>query len=86
MIRERTARGNAGPLFWSPTIEGLFNYEYVRDNPEKLDDPSWQAGVFVFGSALEGFVNDKVVVRGGGRHGPGADGARAARIAARRAV
>src|SRR5687768_9804783 len=45
MIRERTARGNAGPLFWTPTIEGLFNYEYIRDNPEKLDDPSWQNGL-----------------------------------------
>ena len=45
MIRERTARGNAGPLFWTPTIEGLFNYEYVRDNPEKLDDPSWHNGL-----------------------------------------
>jgi imidazolonepropionase-like amidohydrolase len=44
-IRERTARGNAGPLFWTPTIEGLFNYEYVRDNPEKLDDPSWHEGL-----------------------------------------
>ena len=45
MIRERTARGNAGPLYWTPTIEGLFNYEYVRDNPEKLDDPSWHEGL-----------------------------------------
>ena len=45
LIRERTARGNAGPLFWTPTIEGLFNYEYVRDNPEKLDDPSWHEGL-----------------------------------------
>jgi imidazolonepropionase-like amidohydrolase len=44
-IRERTARGNAGPLFWTPTIEGLFNYEYIRDNPEKLDDPSWHEGL-----------------------------------------
>jgi imidazolonepropionase-like amidohydrolase len=44
-IRERTARGAAGPLFWTPTIEGLFNYEYVRDNPEKLDDPSWRLGL-----------------------------------------
>jgi imidazolonepropionase-like amidohydrolase len=41
MIRERTARGAAGPLFWTPTIEGLFNYEYIRDHPEKIDDPSW---------------------------------------------
>ncbi len=38
MLRERTARGAAGPLFWTPTIEGLFNYEYVRDNPEHIDD------------------------------------------------
>jgi imidazolonepropionase-like amidohydrolase len=44
-LRERTARGAAGPLFWTPTIEGLFNYEYVRDNPEKLDDPSWRLGL-----------------------------------------
>jgi imidazolonepropionase-like amidohydrolase len=45
-LRERTARGAAGPLFWTPTIEGLFNYEYVRDNwTEKLDDPSWQLGL-----------------------------------------
>lgn len=45
MLRERTARGNAGPLFWTPTIEGLFNYEYVRDNPEHLDDPAWREGL-----------------------------------------
>ncbi len=45
MIRARSARSNAGPLFWTPTIEGLFNYEYVRDNPEQLDDPSWQVGL-----------------------------------------
>jgi imidazolonepropionase-like amidohydrolase len=45
MVRERTANMAAGPLFWTPTIEGLFNYEYVRDNPEKLDDPSWHEGL-----------------------------------------
>jgi hypothetical protein len=45
MIRERTAKMNLGPLFWVPTIEGLFNYEYVRDNPEKLDDPTWHRGL-----------------------------------------
>jgi imidazolonepropionase-like amidohydrolase len=45
MLRERTARGAAGPLFWTPTIEGLFNYESVRDNPEHLDDPSWHLGL-----------------------------------------
>ena len=44
-IRERAAQGARGPLYWTPTIEGLFNYEYVRDNPEKLDDPSWHVGL-----------------------------------------
>jgi len=24
---------------------GLFNYEYLRDNPEQLDDPAWQEGL-----------------------------------------
>jgi imidazolonepropionase-like amidohydrolase len=45
MIRERAAQMNRGPLFWTPTIEGLFNYEYVRANPEQLDDPAWQVGL-----------------------------------------
>lgn len=45
MIRERTAKMSLGPLFWTPTIEGLFNYEYIRDNPEQLDDPSWHVGL-----------------------------------------
>lgn len=45
MLRERTARGAAGPLFWTPTIEGLFNYEYIRDNPEHIDDPAWKEGL-----------------------------------------
>ncbi|HHL52288.1 MAG TPA: Xaa-Pro dipeptidase [Flammeovirgaceae bacterium] len=41
MIRERTAQMNLGPMFWTPTVEGLYNYEYVRDNPEELDNDSW---------------------------------------------
>lgn len=45
LIRERTAKMSLGPLFWTPTVEGLLNYEYVRDNPEQLDDPSWQVGL-----------------------------------------
>ncbi len=49
MLRDRAARGSlgggGGPLFWTPTIEGLFNYEYLRDNPEVLDDPSWHEGL-----------------------------------------
>jgi len=45
MIRERTAKMSLGPLFWTPTVQGLLNYENVRDNPEQLDDPSWQLGL-----------------------------------------
>jgi len=45
MIRERTAKMNLGPLFWTPTVEGLLNYESLRDLPEELDDPSWQNGL-----------------------------------------
>ena len=45
MIRERTSKMSLGPLFWTPTAEGLLNYEYLRDNPEQLDDPSWQVGL-----------------------------------------
>ena len=45
MLVERTAQMNKGPLFWTPTIEGLYNYEYVRDNPEKLDNDSWHLGL-----------------------------------------
>ena len=45
MIKERTARMNLGPLFWTPTISPLWNYTYVRDNPEILDDPSCYEGL-----------------------------------------
>jgi len=45
MIRERTAQMSLGPLFWTPTVEGLYNYDYIRDNPEQLDDPSWHEGL-----------------------------------------
>jgi imidazolonepropionase-like amidohydrolase len=45
MIKERTAQMNKGPLFWCPTVEGLYNYEYLRDNPEKLDNDSWHLGL-----------------------------------------
>ncbi len=44
-IRERTADMSRGPLFWTPTIEGLLNYEYLRDNPEQLDDAAWHEGL-----------------------------------------
>ncbi|MGH1433223.1 MAG: amidohydrolase family protein [Lewinella sp.] len=41
MIKERTAQMNLGPLYWTPTVEGLYNYEYKRDNPEELDNDCW---------------------------------------------
>ena len=44
-LAERTANMSRGPLYWTPTIEGLFNYEYLRDNPEQLDDPAWELGL-----------------------------------------
>lgn len=42
MLRERTAKMNLGPMFWTPTVEGLYNYEYVINNPEHLDNDSWK--------------------------------------------
>ena len=44
-IRERAANMALGPLYWTPTIEGLFNYEYIRDNPEHIDDTAWHEGL-----------------------------------------
>jgi len=44
-IEERTAKMALGPFWWTPTVEGLWNYEYMRDNPEMLDDPSWHLGL-----------------------------------------
>ena len=47
LLKERTATGRirGGPLYWTPTIEGLWNYEYTRDNPEAKDDPCWHRGL-----------------------------------------
>ena len=44
-IAARTASMAKGPLWWTPTIEGLWNYEYVRDHREGLDDPAWKEGL-----------------------------------------
>lgn len=44
-LRDRTAQMNLGPLFWTPTVAPLRNYEYLRDHPEALDDPSWHLGL-----------------------------------------
>ena len=45
MIAERTGQMNIGPLFWTPTVEGLYNYDYVVSNPEMLDNDSWHLGL-----------------------------------------
>lgn len=45
LIKERTAKMNLGPLYWTPTIEVLFNHDYVIKNPESLDAESWHLGL-----------------------------------------
>ncbi|HLS83545.1 MAG TPA: amidohydrolase family protein [Arenimonas sp.] len=45
MLAERTANMAAGPLFWTPTIEGLFNFPYTVRNHEFIDDDSWHRGL-----------------------------------------
>lgn len=44
-LHERTARGNIVPLFWTPTVQVLWNYDYIRDHPESIDDPRWHEGL-----------------------------------------
>lgn len=46
-LKERTAESMivGGPLYWTPTIEPLFNYSYTRDNPEALDSDCWHRGL-----------------------------------------
>ena len=45
LIQERTAKMALGPMYWCPTIEGFFNYEYTVANPLHLEDPAWQLDV-----------------------------------------
>lgn len=47
LLRERTATGriSGAPLFWTPTVEGLYRWNDTIDNPEPLDDPCWQRGL-----------------------------------------
>lgn len=44
-LRERTANMARGPLFWTPTIEGLYNFPWTVKNHEFIDDPSWHEGL-----------------------------------------
>ena len=44
-LRERTADMSRGPLFWTPTIEGLYNFPYTVKHHEHIDDTRWHAGL-----------------------------------------
>lgn len=46
-LKERTAASMivGGPLYWTPTVEGLWNYTSTRDNPEALDNDCWHRGL-----------------------------------------
>lgn len=42
----RLMASRAASLAWTPTVTPLLLYEYTRDeNPERLDDPDWKAGL-----------------------------------------
>jgi imidazolonepropionase-like amidohydrolase len=45
LIQERTAKMALGPMYWCPTIEGFFNYEYQVGNPMHIEDGGWQLDV-----------------------------------------
>lgn len=47
LLKERTAKGRVagGPLYWTPTVEGLWNYELTVANPERLDNKCWHRGL-----------------------------------------
>lgn len=45
MLRERTANMAAGPLFWTPTIEGLYNFPHTVKNHEFIDGDAWHEGL-----------------------------------------
>jgi imidazolonepropionase-like amidohydrolase len=44
-LRARTSQMSKGPLFWTPTIEGLWNFPYVVQHHEFLDNDSWHEGL-----------------------------------------
>ena len=46
-LKERTATGRVagGPLYWTPTVEGLWNFDRTVANPEKLDNDCWHRGL-----------------------------------------
>lgn len=44
-LRERTANMAKGPLFWTPTIEGLYNFPHTVKNHEFIDGSDWHEGL-----------------------------------------
>ncbi|MFK7887336.1 MAG: amidohydrolase family protein [Gammaproteobacteria bacterium] len=46
-LNERTATGRVrgGPLYWTPTVEGLWQYDEVIANDEHLDNTCWHRGL-----------------------------------------
>ena len=44
-LRERTGNMAAGPVFWTPTIEGLFNFPNMIRNHEHADATEWHEGL-----------------------------------------
>ena len=47
MLKERTAASMIvdDPLYWTPTVEGLWNSVDIRENNEKLDSDCWHVGL-----------------------------------------
>ena len=46
-LRRRTAEGRVrgGPLYWTPTVEGLWNFNETLINDEALDSDCWHRGL-----------------------------------------
>lgn len=46
-LRERTAAGmiTGGPLYWTPTVEGLWNYDHIVERGQYLFNDCWHAGL-----------------------------------------
>lgn len=44
-LRERTANMASGPLYWTPTIEGLYNFPYTVKHHEFIDGDDWHEGL-----------------------------------------
>ncbi len=47
LLAEWTALGRTagGPLYWTPTVEGLWKWDRLVENPEALDTECWQRGL-----------------------------------------